>query len=106
MMTSEPVTSLSPSAASAAVVPMSTKWTVWPSSSISAWTATSMLSFTRLSKATTSSPASRLASKVNSMSTDPFVLFAVNSLVAVTGLPSASSRGSPVDLTMSVPVRV
>ena len=36
----------------------------------------------------------------------PFVLFAVNSLVAVTGLPSASSSGSPVDLTMSVPVRV
>ena len=58
------------------------------------------------SKATMSSPASRLPSKVNSSSTSPEAVLALKVVVAVTGLPSASSSGSPVDLTIKVPVRV
>ena len=85
---------------------MSTKWTVWSSSLMSAWTATSMPSLKRDSKATMSSPASRLESKVNSSSASPEAVLALKVVVAVTGLPSASSNGSPVDFTMRVPVTV
>ena len=73
---------------------------------MSAWAATSTPPDARDSKATTSSPASRLPSKANLSSTSPERCLGLKVLLAVTGLPSASASASPVDLSMRVPVMV
>ena len=88
------------------MVPISGTCTVWSSSSMSAWTATSTPSSSRLSNATMETWLVRLALKVNSSSTVPELVLALKVVLAVTGLPSASGSGSPVALSMRVPLTV
>ena len=80
--------------------------TVWFTSSMSSWATSSFPFWERLSKATSCVPDSRAReSKVKVTLTVPLLFSAVKVVSAVTALPS-TSRGSPVALSMSVPVTV
>ena len=55
---------------------------------------------------TTVFPASELPSNTNSTSTVPFAFSALNDAFAVTSFPASSFNGSPVFLSIAVPVTV
>ena len=82
-----------------AVVPMdgSEKETVWPSSSMSAWTATIPEPSRQVSKATALSPASPRASNSNTSSTEP------EPPSAATNWAEAVARGDLSDFLTSLP---
>ena len=91
-----------------AVVPMlgcSVKMMVCPSSSISSWLEISVSPWKSVSNTTTDVPSSSVASKVKSTSTVPLGSAGVNVASDVT-CSSPTSRGSPVDLSMSTPFKV
>ena len=85
------------------VAGFSARLTVWPASSMSAWTATSAPSLETVLNATMSWPLSALPSNVKLRLTEPDDLSGTNEVVAVTSFPP-NWTGLPVSLSMSVPV--